>query len=82
VVMFGQILTGLAQPFVLAAPTRYSDMWFTERGRTGATALASLANPLGGAVSTSHISCGYKTVDAFAEKSHPRSGLRHLERLL
>ncbi|KAJ4404736.1 hypothetical protein N0V91_005686 [Didymella pomorum] len=51
VVMFGQILTGLAQPFVLAAPTRYSDMWFTERGRIGATALASLANPFGGAIS-------------------------------
>lgn len=50
-VMVGQILTGLAQPFVLAAPTRYSDMWFTEKGRMGATALASLANPLGGAVS-------------------------------
>ncbi|KAL6707701.1 hypothetical protein ACN47E_003822 [Coniothyrium glycines] len=50
VVMFGQILTGLAQPFVLAAPTRYSDMWFTERGRIGATALASLANPFGGAL--------------------------------
>ncbi|CAO2655813.1 Nn.00g046160.m01.CDS01 [Neocucurbitaria sp. VM-36] len=49
-VMFGQILTGLAQPFVLAAPTRYSDMWFTERGRVGATALASLANPFGGAL--------------------------------
>ncbi|KAF2116233.1 major facilitator superfamily domain-containing protein [Lophiotrema nucula] len=49
-VMFGQILTGLAQPFVLAAPTRYSDLWFTERGRVGATALASLANPFGGAV--------------------------------
>lgn len=49
-VMLGQILTGLAQPFVLAAPTRYSDMWFTERGRVGATALATLANPFGGAV--------------------------------
>lgn len=51
VVMFGQILTGLAQPFVLAAPTRYSDLWFTESGRVSATAVASLANPLGGAVS-------------------------------
>ncbi|KAJ4371443.1 hypothetical protein N0V83_004660 [Neocucurbitaria cava] len=50
VVMFGQILIGFAQPFVLAAPTRYSDMWFTERGRVGATALASLANPFGGAL--------------------------------
>ncbi|EMD68162.1 hypothetical protein COCSADRAFT_33125 [Bipolaris sorokiniana ND90Pr] len=52
VVMVGQILTGLAQPFVLAAPTRYSDMWFTESGRVGATALASMANPLGGAVAS------------------------------
>ncbi|KAI2468341.1 MFS general substrate transporter [Annulohypoxylon bovei var. microspora] len=50
VVMFGQILTGLAQPFVLSAPTRYSDMWFTNRGRVAATALASLANPFGAAI--------------------------------
>lgn len=50
VVMFGQILTGLAQPFVLAAPTRYSDMWFTNRGRIAATALTSLANPFGAAL--------------------------------
>lgn len=48
--MFGQILIGLAQPFVLAAPTRYSDLWFSERGRVSATAVASLANPLGGAL--------------------------------
>lgn len=48
--MFGQILIGLAQPFVLAAPTRYSDMWFTSSGRVSATATASLANPLGGAL--------------------------------
>lgn len=50
VVMFGQILTGLAQPFVLSAPTRFSDMWFTNRGRVAATALASLANPFGAAL--------------------------------
>ncbi len=49
-VFFGQILTGLAQPFVLAAPTRYSDLWFTSRGRVAATALPSLANPLGAAL--------------------------------
>jgi len=48
--MFGQILIGLAQPFVLSAPTRYSDLWFTSRGRVSATALASLANPFGGAL--------------------------------
>jgi len=49
-VMFGQILTGLAQPFVLSAPTRYSDLWFTNRGRVAATAIMSLANPFGGAL--------------------------------
>lgn len=48
--MFGQILTGIAQPFVLSAPTRYSDLWFTNRGRVAATAIMSLANPFGGAL--------------------------------
>jgi len=50
VVMFGQILIGIAQPFVLAAPTRYSNLWFSDMGRVAATAVASLANPLGGAL--------------------------------
>lgn len=50
VVMFGQILTGLAQPFVLSAPARYSDLWFTNRGRVAATAVVSLANPFGAAL--------------------------------
>ena len=50
VVMFGQILIGLAQPFVLAAPTRFSDLWFSPQGRVTATAVASLANPFGGAL--------------------------------
>jgi FLVCR family MFS transporter 7 len=49
-VMFGQILIGLAQPFVLAAPSRYSDLWFTNRGRVAATAIMSLANPFGAAL--------------------------------
>ncbi|TGO31089.1 hypothetical protein BPAE_0002g01850 [Botrytis paeoniae] len=49
-VMFGQILTGISQPFVLAAPTRYSDLWFTNQGRVAATAVMSLANPFGGAL--------------------------------
>lgn len=50
VVMFGQVLTGLAQPFVLSAPARYSDLWFTNRGRVAATAVVSLANPFGAAL--------------------------------
>jgi hypothetical protein len=48
--MFGQILTGIAQPFALCAPTRYSDIWFTGGGRVAATALTSLSNPFGAAV--------------------------------
>jgi MFS transporter, FLVCR family, MFS-domain-containing protein 7 len=50
VVMFGQVLIGLSQPFVLAAPTRYSDLWFTDRGRVTASALTTLANPFGAAL--------------------------------
>lgn len=49
-IMAGEIIIGFAQPFILAAPTRYSDLWFTNRGRVAATALTSLANPLGGAL--------------------------------
>ncbi|OQE43557.1 hypothetical protein PENCOP_c003G07014 [Penicillium coprophilum] len=48
--MFGQILIGFAQPFCLCAPTRYSELWFSDHGRTSATAVASLANPLGAAL--------------------------------
>lgn len=50
VAMFGQILIGLSQPFCLSAPTHYSDIWFSNKGRTSATALATLANPLGAAL--------------------------------
>ncbi|KAK5723555.1 hypothetical protein LTR15_005253 [Elasticomyces elasticus] len=50
VVMLGQILIGFAQPFVLAAPTRYSALWFSDTGRVSATAFASLANPFGAAL--------------------------------
>ncbi|KAI4089787.1 MAG: hypothetical protein LQ344_005152 [Seirophora lacunosa] len=49
-VMVGQILIGLAQPFVLSAPTHYSSLWFSPSGRVSATAIASLANPFGGAL--------------------------------
>lgn len=50
VVMFGQMIIGFAQPFVLSAPTRYSNAWFSDNGRVSATAVASLANPLGAAI--------------------------------
>ncbi|KAK8069670.1 hypothetical protein PG994_006286 [Apiospora phragmitis] len=50
IVMFGVVLTGAAQTFILSAPTTYSDLWFTDRGRIGATAIMSLANPFGAAL--------------------------------
>lgn len=50
VALFGQLVIGLAQPFCLCVATSYSDLWFSDRQRTSATALISLANPLGGAV--------------------------------
>lgn len=50
VVMFGQLLIGASQSFVLSAPTRYTDLWFAPRGRIAATAIMSLANPFGGAL--------------------------------
>lgn len=48
--MFGQIIIGIAQPLVLSVPTRFSNMWFSDRGRVTATAIVSLANPFGGAL--------------------------------
>lgn len=48
--LFGQLVIGLAQAFTLSAPTRYSDLWFSEKGRITATAVASLGNPFGGAL--------------------------------
>ncbi|ANB15860.1 hypothetical protein AWJ20_3504 [Sugiyamaella lignohabitans] len=48
--MFGQILIGFAQPFALSSPAYYTDIWFTSSSRVSANAIASLANPLGGAI--------------------------------
>lgn len=50
VIIFGHILTAFAQPFCLSTPTKFSDTWFTESGRTSATAFTTLANPLGAAI--------------------------------
>ncbi|KAH8836874.1 hypothetical protein MCOR27_008965 [Pyricularia oryzae] len=50
IVMFGQILIAIAQALVLASPARYSDLWFTDRGRVAATAVMSLANAFGAAL--------------------------------
>jgi MFS transporter, FLVCR family, MFS-domain-containing protein 7 len=49
-VMVGQVIIGFSQPFVLSAPTKYSELWFSTKGRISATAIATLANPLGAAI--------------------------------
>lgn len=43
----GTVIHSLAMPFTLCAPTRYSRQWFGDSGRTLATAIPSLAYPLG-----------------------------------
>lgn len=48
--MMGQIIIGMSQPFVLACPTHFSNLWFSSRSRVSATALVSLASPVGAAV--------------------------------
>ncbi|KAK9365772.1 major facilitator superfamily domain-containing protein [Lipomyces kononenkoae] len=50
VLMLGQVIIGLGQPFALNAPSYYTDMWYTSNSRISANALASLSNPLGGAI--------------------------------
>lgn len=49
-VMVGQILIGIAQPFALSSTGYYTDMWFTSRSRISANAISTIANPLGGAI--------------------------------
>jgi FLVCR family MFS transporter 7 len=65
ITMFGQVLIGFAQPFVLSAPTHFSDLWFTSRGRVGATAVVSLANPFGAAVCSIRPAKNQKTANQY-----------------
>ncbi|KAF5630051.1 permease of the major facilitator superfamily [Fusarium sp. NRRL 52700] len=50
VVAVAQALLGMSQSLVLSAPTRFSETWFTSKGRVTATAVMSLANPTGAAI--------------------------------
>ncbi|KAL5586822.1 hypothetical protein FOBRF1_016692 [Fusarium oxysporum] len=52
VVAVAQALLGMSQSLVLSAPTRFSETWFTSKGRVTATAVMSLANPTGAAISS------------------------------
>lgn len=51
-VLIGSMLCGASQSFALNLPSHYSNLWFTEHSRVTATALMSLANPLGQAIGT------------------------------
>lgn len=48
---FGQFLNGLAGPIAMGAPPALSAEWFPPEQRTTATAIASVTNTLGLAVS-------------------------------
>ncbi|XP_022096528.1 major facilitator superfamily domain-containing protein 7-like isoform X2 [Acanthaster planci] len=47
VVMIGQGLAAMAQPFILFAPTKLAALWFPESQRAIANTLGSSSNPLG-----------------------------------
>ena len=47
---FGQCFTGLAQPWFQVLGPKYSELWFDLKGRTTATAIIAIANPIGGAL--------------------------------
>jgi hypothetical protein len=71
-VLFGTILTGLAQPFYVNMPGKIAGSWFGEGERDLATTFCSLANPLGSAIGSaipalfvkdnSHIDSGIATI--------------------
>ncbi|XP_029196723.2 solute carrier family 49 member A3-like [Acropora millepora] len=47
VVVIGQTLAALAQPFLLCAPTKLAGVWFGANERGTANMIASLSNPVG-----------------------------------
>eukprot|EP00002_Diphylleia_rotans_P018704 TRINITY_DN3617_c0_g1_i1.p1 TRINITY_DN3617_c0_g1~~TRINITY_DN3617_c0_g1_i1.p1 ORF type:complete len:448 (+),score=102.51 TRINITY_DN3617_c0_g1_i1:47-1390(+) len=46
-VMLGQVVAAIAQPFILNAPPKVVATWFPENQRTMGTTIASVANPIG-----------------------------------
>eukprot|EP00118_Oscarella_pearsei_P026715 m.310333 g.310333 ORF g.310333 m.310333 type:complete len:567 (+) comp50976_c0_seq1:35-1735(+) len=47
IVLVGQMICAIAQPFILFAPTKLASFWFSEDQRALATMLSTMANPLG-----------------------------------
>ncbi|KAI0302742.1 MFS general substrate transporter [Russula brevipes] len=49
-IFFGQALSAVSQPVYQILAPKYSERWFDLKGRTTATMLISIANPIGGAL--------------------------------
>ncbi|CUA66766.1 Major facilitator superfamily domain-containing protein 7 [Mus musculus] [Rhizoctonia solani] len=49
--LIGQIFTGFSQPWFQILGPKYSETWFDLRGRTTATMVIAIANPIGAALS-------------------------------
>jgi len=49
-IIIGQALSAVAQPVYQILAPKYSERWFDLKGRTTATMIISIANPIGGAV--------------------------------
>ncbi|PVH68521.1 MFS general substrate transporter [Cadophora sp. DSE1049] len=50
--MFGQLILGFSQPFVINTPVFYSETWFRESTRTTATAVSSIPPIFGGVMAS------------------------------
>ncbi|KAI0043663.1 MFS general substrate transporter [Auriscalpium vulgare] len=49
-IILGQFFSAIAQPVYQVLAPKYSEVWFDLRGRTTATMIMSIANPIGGAL--------------------------------
>lgn len=49
-IIVGQIIAAIGQPFLMNAPAKVSAYWFSDNGRAIATTVASIANPIGVAI--------------------------------
>ncbi|KAJ1304650.1 hypothetical protein OPQ81_005791 [Rhizoctonia solani] len=49
--LIGQVFTGFSQPWFQILGPKYSETWFDLRGRTTATMVIAIANPIGAALS-------------------------------
>ncbi|KAG0707352.1 major facilitator superfamily domain-containing protein, partial [Suillus ampliporus] len=48
--IFGQFFSAISQPVFQVLGPKYSEMWFDLKGRTTATMVIAVANPIGGAI--------------------------------